>query len=303
MNLQQKNPMGESDATMAPVSGKNGRREVVVAILLVMCVAIVGFWEFMAGRSRNGFDRFQLTGDDFADFIPILDRWSVKALVVQNDPIEPNILAYQLDHGNSRLTKMGCPLLVRLVHGYNMCDCMRIKGYEVDLLKDTRRIDAGESNHDSSIGGKATPQLQTWKVTSSSGDVSVWVTSMIRAYDMSETSLDTRLMAFPRVNVPDAQGWFPRGFTWSSLRHPMRNMKRFMRAKWNASRCDWLTFLGLRRPAWASEDVLTLVASSCGTSFSDELIDDVVVSVSEAHQAMYRELLEWQARRSASEDN
>lgn len=275
-------------------------REVAVAALLVACVVVVGFWEFMTARNRNTSDQFQLTASDFMDFVPIADDWVVKVLEVQDDPLEPNILAYRFEPIEQGLTSTACPVLVRLVHGYNMCDCMRIKGYEVDLLKDTRRIDAGKSNFNSSPENGAGPQLQVWKVTSPAGDVSVWVTSMLRAYDMTETSLDTRSMAFPRVNMPDAQGWFPRGFTWSSLRHPILNTKRFLRSKWNASRCDWLTFLGLRQPAWASEDVLTLVASSRRRSVPDELPDDAAVSVAKAQQAMYRELLRWQASRSAS---
>lgn len=303
MNVQQKNPTEKSDATMAPVSGKNGCREVVVAILLVMCVAVVGFWEFMAGRSREGFDPFQLTAEDFRDFNPVFKDWSVRALEVNSNSVEPNIIAYRLESKNRRLAGMSGSL-VRLVHGYNICDCMRLKKYQVELLHDSRQLDTGEGNGEPPSGNElAPPQLQTWKLTSSTGHVSIWVTSMIRAYDMTETALDTRAMAFPRVNVPDTQGWFPRGFTWRSLRHPIRDSRRFLRSKWNASRCDWLAFLGLRKPAWASEEVLTLVASSHGRSVPYELIDEVIVGVAEAHQAMYQEILRWQASRSSPEDN
>lgn len=292
-----------ANAFPASAMHQNRRREVVIAFLLIICVITVGFFGLMTSRSRNTLDQFLLTADDFDGFVPIRDDWVVRVLEVQDDPLEPNILAYHFEPIGQGLTSTACPVLVRLVHGYNMCDCMRIKGYEIDLLKDTRRIDAASDKGDSLSESSTTPQLQIWQVTSSSGDVSIWVTSMIRAYDMSETSLDTRSMAFPRVNVPDAQGWFPRGFTWSSLRHPVQGTRRFLRAKWNASRCDWLTFLRLRRPAWASQEVLTLVASSHGRSVADDSIDQVIASVAEAHQAMYQEILRWQASRSSPEDN
>jgi hypothetical protein len=174
---------------------------------------------------------------------------------------------------------------------------MRIKGYDVELLNDTRQTVTVEGNGESSSADRSSSQFQIWKLTSSTGDVSVWVTSMIRAYDLSETSVDVRSMAFPRVNVPDAQGWFPRGFTWAGLRHPIHNTKRFFRAKWNASRCDWLTFLGLRRPAWASENVLTLVSSSGGRSVPPDLIAESSAIVRRAHIEIYHELLTWQADR------
>jgi hypothetical protein len=66
-------------------------------------------------------------------------------------------------------------------------------------------------------------------------------------------------MAFPRVGTPDAASWNPTGLRWSSLRHPIRNTRLFVRAKWNASRCDLLTFLSLRRPAWVTDSYFTLV--------------------------------------------
>jgi hypothetical protein len=297
MNEQQNNLSGKSDAIMPPVPGRKGRREVVVAALLVTCVAIVGFWEIMAGRNREGFEPFQLTAEDFHDFTPVFEHWSARELKVKSDPVEPNILAYQLDPKNHRLPGMTRPVLVRLVHGYNMRDCMRIKGYDVELLSDTRQIVAGNGTGEPSSVDERASQLQTWKLTSATGDVSIWVTSMIRAYDLAETPVDVRSMAFPRVNVPDAQGWFPRGFTWASLRHPIRNTDRFIRAKWNASRCDLATFLGLRKPAWASEEVLTLVASSLGKSVAEEFIDESTSGVRGAHGNMYRELLSWQANR------
>ena len=291
---EQRNSLREADnSNSGKVRGRNSRRDVAVAFLLVSCVVIVGFWETMAGRNRRGFDLFQLTAEDFSEFTPIFKGWSVRELKIENDSVEPNILAYLLDPKGPGRSGMSRPVLVRLVHGYNMRDCMRIKGYEVELLHDTRRRTGDESGGGMPAVESPSSQLQTWKLTSSTGDVQIWVTSMIRAYDLAETSMDVRSMAFPRVNVPDAQGWFPKGLTWFSLRHPIENTKRFLRAKWNASRCDWLTFLGLRRPAWVSEDVLTLVASSRGRSVPSKSLDAVTATVCEVHSKMYHELLEW----------
>ena len=299
MNERKKGNMSSKTATAtATLQQKRWPREAVVAVLLVTCVLIVGFWEIMAGRKRGGFEPFQLTAEDFRGFSPILKDWSVRALKVTSDPAEPNILAYRLDPKDQRV---GMPpsVLVRLVHGYNMCDCMRIKEYSVELLNDTRQVSLEEGRGGLVTADEPASQLQIWKLTSSTGDTSIWVTSMIRAYNLTETSVDVRSMAFPRVNVPDAQGWFPRGFTWSSLRHPVRSTRQFLQAKWNASRCDWLTFLGLRRPAWASEDVLTLVASGIGTSVPEESIDESIAVVRRAHGEIYRDLLVWQASRPA----
>jgi hypothetical protein len=300
MNEQQNILKDESETTLAPTPRRSWPKEVIVAVLLVTCVIIVGFWEIMAGRSRKGFEPFQLTAEDFQGFAPALEDWSVRQLKVKSDPVEPNILAYQLDPKSRGSTWMNRPASVRLVHGYNMCDCMRIKGYDVKLLLDTRQTVTDEGGGESSSADKPSSQLQIWKLTSSTGDVSVWVTSMIRTYDLSETSVDVRSMAFPRVNVPDAQGWFPRGFTWAGLRHPIRNTKRFLRAKWNASRCDLATFLGLRKPAWASEDVLTLVASSLGKPLHPDEIDEATTSVRRAHSGIYQELLKWPESRPSS---
>ena len=58
-----------------------------------------------------------------------------------------------------------------------------------------------------------------------------------------------------------------------------------------------LTFLRLRQPAWASDDVLTLVShsgSTCG-GHSDE--DLVTAEVLAAHRYMQAKLLEWSLSR------
>ena len=46
-----------------------------------------------------------------------------------------------------------------------------------------------------------------------------------------------------------------------SFRRPIHNLKRTLRARWNNARCDLLTFLKLRRPVYASDEILTLVST------------------------------------------
>ena len=103
-------------------------------------------------------------------------------------------------------------------------------------------------------------------------------------------------MAFPRVGIPDDPGWAPRGMTLKGLRHPVRNTRLFLRSKWNSSRADLLTFLGLKQPAWASDDLLTLVAGSRGTSVGQEEELSVAVRVLSVHLHMHSELKAWRLR-------
>ena len=78
---------------------------------------------------------------------------------------------------------------------------------------------------------------------------------------MRPGNMDVRAMRFPRVGVPDDPDWVPVGFTLDSLRHPIAGLRRMIHAKWNASRCDLLTFLGLRAPVWVETEWLTLVVA------------------------------------------
>ena len=270
---------------------RRNRGEFWVAALLIACVVLVAFWEIMSNRSRRPFEPFALKAADFETFAPESDRWHIRAMPVSPDPIEPNILVYLL---TPREERAGGPVLVRLVHGYNMVDCMRIKGDEVELLADTRRALDGSSEAAPRDDGR---QLQIWRLTASTGREAIWITSMLRVGDFGETGVDTRSMPFPRIGIPDNPGWWPQGLSWKSLRNPVRNLRLFLRAKWNASRADLLTFLALRQPAWASDELLTLVAAS-----TDEVIggeDEAAArrQVEEAHAFMYRELRAWRERR------
>jgi hypothetical protein len=260
------------------------------------------------------------------------------------------------------------PVTVRLVHGYNMPDCMRIKGYQVELIGDTRgqgaerrtsnpaergkhRIHPALAGHPtpvverSSLRGFAsniegqktspshpvhpvdpvqisppptpdtrhplaaakssdeagtpdTPGLQIWRLTSAVGDTAIWVTAMLRAGDLEKTDADVRSMAFPRIGVPIDPNWVPPGITLKSLRHPKKNFRRLIQAKWNNSRCDPAVFLRLKQPAWASEEMLTLVAASPDIVIKPEdeqLITDHIIS---AHSFVHTTLKSWNTEKT-----
>ena len=270
-------------------------RDRAVAGVLVMCLAVVGFWEVMASRSRRPWDAFELTASSFTNFEPFPSGWEARKLPVEVSPIEPNVLALELRQKGSGLRSQesglesggppphpgsAAPVLVRLAHGYNMPDCMRIKGYRVEELLD-------------GIGDAPGRVAQVWRLTSDIGDVSIWVTSMIRTVDFEPTGIDVRTMAFPRIGTPDDPRWMPRGMTWRSLRHPIRNFRWLIRSKWNNARCDLGTFLKLKRPAWADDSLMTLVSLWHGTPLKEEQEEAATAHVLAAHSAILPELQSW----------
>jgi len=263
------------------MSATSTRREWGVAILLVLCVALVAFWEVTSRLAARPFDDLRLSAEDFADFRPAAPSWRLLLVHVKATPTEPTVIAYEVRH---RTEGAGEPVLVRLVHGYNMVDCMRIKQYRVELLADRRRPAPGAP----AASAPALP-VQVWRLTPPGGRSMVWVTSMLRSSDFAATDTDTRDMAFPRVGTPDDPAWAPTGLKWSSFRHPVRNFRLYLRSKWNASRSDLLTFLRLRQPAWASDVLLTMVSEYHGSSpVTEETEAAVTAYVLDAHNTMYR---------------
>lgn len=260
------------------------------AALLLACVALVLFWEIMANRSRDPYQAFEITSKDFSEFNPQSETWAAEQRPVPMTAIEPNVLVYSLRHrirltnDEPRVSSAQDRVQVRLVHGYNMPDCMRIRGYEAELLDDRRQ---------EGILTASGPRYQSWRLTSSTGEVSVRVVSMLRVGDFSDTDIDVCSMAFPRVGTPDDPRWLPQGITARSLRHPIRSLRGMLRSKWNNARCDPLTFLRLRRPAWASDELLTLVSSSGGSSIRPEQEAAAVAHVLAAHRHMLHELQAW----------
>ena len=294
MNLSSKS----QDPTAKDGVSATARREKWVAGVLVFCIAIVGFWEVMAHRSDRSFSPFEVTASDFVEFVPQSSRWDIESLPVSPDPVEPNILMYFLRPQAALIGSSNAPspVVVRLVHGYNLVDCAREKGDTVELLASTRTGVLKE-------GVIAMPQevidsgrrIQVWRVLSATGDASIWVSSMLRAGDFSATNVDTREMPFPRLGIPDNTGWTPRGMTREGLRHPIQGMKKFIQHKWNGSRADLLTFLELKQEAWASEDQLTLVALSSGRSVAPEDVNTVLLNAFHAHVEVHEQLMAWRA--------
>ncbi len=112
---------------------------------------------------------------------------------------------------------------------------------------------------------------------------------MLRTANFSATNVDTRDMAFPRIGTPDSPAWQPSGLKWSSFRHPIKNSHDALRAKWNNSRCDLPTFLRLRQPAWASNEMVTLVTEYHGPSVKPAEEEQVIEYVLNAHLFMMQE--------------
>ena len=308
----------EPHATVVPGAGTGDRRHKrtigrgVACGVLVLCALVVAFWEIMVARSRQGHQGYRFTGRDLVGFRPQLRGWTVTVLPVRATRAEPNIAVYGLDRSGAEASVAG-RIIVRLVHGYNMRDCMRLKGYRVELTADTRRTMAtGERGAGAPGAGAEIEQLfpapdqerrasipvQVWRLVSPAGDVAIWVTTMLRASDFDATDVDVRSMPFPKIEGDDRPVGLPEGLTWSSLRHPVRTLSLLVRTRWNNARCDLATFLGLRTPAWASDELLTLVSASAPRPAQSFETAKVLGEVLEAHRAIASALGEWQATRS-----
>ncbi len=214
----------------------------------------------LAYSSRQPFKAFTLSANHFRTLTPSIPGWKIESLPIQTpDPAEPNIVTYLVTVPPSPASLPKPAVLpvshqhfqVRLVHGYNMPMCMKIKGYSVEPVSDSMQPapDGQSSNY----------RIQTWKLTSDAGEVSYWLTTMIQADDFSPSGQDICRMAFPRVDIPDDPNWTPDGISMEDLRHPLQAMHRWYRTRWNAARMDLLTFLRLKQPAWASHEQLSYV--------------------------------------------
>lgn len=117
---------------------------------------------------------------------------------------------------------------------------------------------------------------------------------MLRARDLKPTDRDVRSMAFPRIAAPMDADWNPSGFRLSSLRHPIRNVKQLLKAKWNNARCDIWVFLGLKQPPWADPGTLTYLTYAYLPS--QETIDaDTANLINRMHHSMLNELRQWKS--------
>ena len=310
------------------------QRERAVATLLILCILLVAAWEIASKLAAQPFDELRLKPEDFSGFTPVSKDWSIRLVHLRSAPTEPTVIAYMLQRRSpsfppspphspqsspSLPSVQKSPVLCRIVHGYNMVDCMRIKQYKVDLLADIRMDTRGgnsarisvprnttefapsaedkSQNHSAPNHFAKSPPYQLWRLTSSVDESSVWSTTMLRTADFSATAVDTRDMAFPRIGNPDDPSWAPTGLKWSSFRHPIRNLRDFMRAKWNASRSDIWTFLRLRQPAWASDEMLTMVSEYRGKPLKPEEEQAAAQLVLEAHSMMLQQFQQfWKSK-------
>jgi hypothetical protein len=279
------------------------RREAIVAAALLLCIGIVGFWEIMSNRSKRGWSAFQFTARDMVSFRPRSDRWKIREIPIDPTPTEPNIAAYEFKQSGARMA-------VRLVHGYNMPDCMRLKHYTVELVADStvgqRTVDSRQKREgEGGNKGASDPslkRLQLWRLTSAEGDKTLWMTSMLHGGTFEGTDIDVREMAFPRIGIPEDPNWVPRGVTWDSLRDPIDGMRRFLNRKWNNSRADLAVFLKLKQPPWASDEVLTLVTAWRGRAVKPEQEETVAQQVLSAHTLMFQQLYAWRQKQLGEEE-
>jgi hypothetical protein len=276
---------------------------IVVGVLVSLSVVFLAF----SAVFLRPMDAFELRASSFTGFAPKIDGWLFEKRPVSPDPIEPNILCYRVTpresagYGGTRQADA----TLRLVHGYNVRDCMRIKGYSVEevaasLPATTTKHQALDTLPPSSVlhPSSLTPHPlpgQLWRMVSPSGTTSLWHTVMLRSDTFAPTDRDVRSMPFPRVGVPDDPDWSPGGITLAGLRHPIANIRKAVRAKWNASRSDLLTFLGFRRPAWVQAEWLTLVVAAEGRAGISE--EDAERSLLAIQSAFVRELTGWQKGR------
>jgi len=264
----------------------------VVPGLLVACTLVLAFWIVASQHTARPFKPFNLTHADFAGYCPALEGAVIQpAVMTAVDPAEPNIAAFGVMREGGRDPGR---IVVRLVHGYNMPMCMKIKGYTVEPVGGEK----ARSPNNSTTQQLDNPSfqgipIQLWRVTSSAGDVELWATTMIRSENFSVTPEEVTSMAFPRVDIPDDPNWVPRGFTAEDLKHPVKSVRLWLRARWNASRTDLLTFLRLRQPAWASDELLTYVSHSLPPSVSPEREPLVIRQMVSTHIAMLKELQKW----------
>jgi hypothetical protein len=272
-------------------------------ILLLCCVLLVAFWQVMAWRARRGFDKFLITAEAFDDFEPSIEGYRLSKALIERDPLQPNIVTYLARQVGGGKVSSVRPVLIRLVHGYNMVDCMRIKHFNVEPIE---RSGPALASHDENEGVVAQTDWQAtgfafpyelWRLTSPIGDTSIWLTSMHRGVDLVPIEMSTTSMPFPKIGAPDAPGWHARGVSMKSFKHPLRSFRKNLQHSWNNSRCDLLTFLKLRRPIYASDEVLTVVSRvalpPANESDPARIKAEAMRMQEELHAAMVQELQDY----------
>lgn len=266
---------------------------------LIVCVLLVSFWQVMAWRARRGFDPFRITAESSEDFSPVIPGFKLQEALVTPDPLQPNILCFRAHReGKGRSPHS---VLIRLTHGYNMVDCMRIKHYRVIPLTSLTDASSPSPSDDGEQRGEHTADKgpsfprETWRLVSPIEDESIWITSMHNSVTLAPMEISTTSMAFPRIGTVDEPGWHARGISLGSFRRPLHSLKRTLQHRWNNARCDLLTFLKLRRPVYASDEILTVVSSVAIPPANESNPVDVAAAVvdmqREVHAGLVRELM------------
>lgn len=260
------------------------KRERMVPVVLMAAMVVVGAWEVMAHWSAKPRSYSQEHARRLEGFFPASRAWSARPRddIEADHPMLGNIFTYELRPADGS----GVPLIARLVLGYNMRDCMRYRGYRVDLVSDT----ATNSEVSAQGGTTGASRIQLWRLTSPLNETEIWATMMLKSADYAGTDLDTRDMAFPRIADGLDPNWVPRGFSIAGLRHPVSEIRNFMINKWNASRCDLLAFLKLKPVAWVEEDLMTLVVHTRGRSVGrgeeGEAVREVLAALEFMHSSL-----------------
>ncbi len=224
----------------------SGKRERIISSIFIVVLLLVAVWMIAANRAQSSFGGYDITPEKFAKFSPSLTGWDARNIPAKFTKYSPNLVAYEMCPRLSQESKVGGGRIVsRLANGYNMVDCMTVKGYKVDLL----------SNMLNGDGKTGKVYVQTWLLTRD-GIKSVLATSLLRSSDLTTTSADVRSMVYPYAGKPGDQNLGMHGFSW---RHPFVFARNAVRSRWVNSQRDVLAFLRLKKRRWADDKVLTMV--------------------------------------------
>jgi hypothetical protein len=223
-------------------------RDLAIGAVIIICLVMVVAWETMAVFNVWCAPRYSINAADMAGFVPDSDNWTTRRIAVNADPESgDNIFAMEVCR-KAASNVVSRPVVVRLAHGYNVPECMKLKGCQV--------VSDGRISVEVAGQGAA---LESWQMVSANGDRTAWCAVVLRASDFREAGVEVASLAFPRMSRGDDPAWQPGGISWRSLRHPLLNAQKLIIRKWSNARCDLLTFLRLRRPSTPSDTLLTLV--------------------------------------------
>ena len=113
-------------------------RSALVPALLVGGSLLLAFWLVMAERSARPAKGYALRASDISSFQPVIPGWGIRVKSIDaENPTDPNIMGLELV-GESASNGSVPRFFVRLVHGYNMPMCMKIKYYTIEKIQDNR---------------------------------------------------------------------------------------------------------------------------------------------------------------------